>query len=591
MRENHRAPNLAVLGSSFGYDGIAEVVQPDTEPSLTAENASLPVGARRLAAAAATLAVLTAAAAGGDSLAQSPNVAPPATLVPIPSAPALPQAPTLPSAPAPSLPPTPKPPPIPEPPPTPKPAPAPRAPVAPPSPPDKPSLPRIDGGGVVRDRAGAVGQGGGNPAGRSLPTLGSPDPTAVSRSGNALPSTSGPNVTEDALARAGLVAASFPSRSELAKLPPAERRDLIRRAFDAPLRERRLRQLRRTIRQYSGCMRALSQRGRSVLELRAGLFGRDPASRRSIGRRIGASPRTVMRLERSSLRRLIEAGESGLCVGGSAAAAFGETAEGSDPSESARSDRGGGSGGVNAGSPTGDVLADASSGGPTPLLDLGDGDEGPAETLLFFLLALLAVLGPLAVIAIASRRRANVAGAPTHSDPRQRPLLFLDVDGVIVIDPRSDGAPPGRIATSPLGLSYVPDRAGALIRELASRFDLVWATGWGHHANVGLTDRLGLPEHLPVVTFGRNVRFGSSKWKIKAVREYAGNRPAAWLDDNFVARHEHWAAYRSAPTLLVRVDSRVGLTPEQVRRLTQWADDLAQSQAARPNADRRLRAG
>jgi len=290
------------------------------------------------------------------------------------------------------------------------------------------------------------------------------------------------------------------------------------------------------------------------------------------------------------MRRLIDAGDRGLCVGGSAATAFGGLAEDSD-GPAALVPRGSDSGGgVTTLAPAGDVLADAHSGGsPSPFLDLGDGEQGPAETLLFFLAALLAVLGPLAAIAIATRRRADDAATPLR-DAGERPLLFLDVDGVIVLDPFSDGVPPGRIRASPVGLSYVPDRAGALVRKLATRFDIVWATGWGHRANAGLSDRLELAEQLPVLTFGKKARFGSSKWKIKPVKEYAGNRPAAWLDDNFVARHERWAAHRTAPTLLVRVDSRVGLTPEQVERLLDWADGLARSQAAQPNGDRRLRA-
>jgi hypothetical protein len=540
---------------------------------LKAQNASVPVGVRRVAATVTALAVVTAVATAGDSLAQSPSVstpsvsvgagevridqhalsiapptlalAPPVAPLPAPPAPALPQAPKLPSTPVLQQ-------------------------------PDEPSLPRVDVG-IVRDSAGAVDGVGDDPAGESLRPLGPLDQKTLSRSGAAvLPPTGGASGGASTLGQAGLVAASLPGRSELAKLPPAQRRELIRRAFDTQLRERRLQQLRMTIQRYRGCLRALSYRGRRVLELRAGLRGGAPASRRAIGRRIGASPRTVVRLERSSLRHLIDAGERGLCVGGSAATAFDDLADGSEGPGATLSGRGGGGDP----SPAGEVLADAHSSDPSPLIDLGDGDEGPAETLLFFLAALLAVLGPLAAIAIASRRRAGDAATP-YRDAGEQPLLFLDVDGVIVLDPFSDGVPPGRIRASPAGLSYVPDRAGALVRELATRFDIVWATGWGHHANTGLSDPLELAEQLPVLPFGKKARFGSSKWKIKPVKDYAGNRPVAWLDDNFVARHERWAAHRPVPTLLVRVDSRVGLTPDHVERLIRWADGLPLSQAAK----------
>jgi hypothetical protein len=564
---------------------------------LTAESASLPVGARRIAAAVATLAVLTAVTTGSDSLAQSPNLSTPSvslgaggvrvdsralSLVPTapvsppaqaPSAPALPSVPKLPSAPA--LPPPPT---------------LPSAPTAPATPVEPPSLPRIDIGDSARDPAGAVDEASGEPVGESLRLPGALDPNTVSRSGAAaLQPTSGSSAGASTPGQAGLIAATtLPSRSELAKLPPAERRKLIRRAFDEPLSERRLRQLRMTIRRYSGCLRALPYRGRNVLQLRAGLLGGDPASRRAIGRRIGASPRAVAGLERSSLRRLIDAGERGLCVGGSAATAFGGPAGGSGAlvGMSSGDDQGGGTNRV---SPTGEVLADVHGGGPG--IDLGDGEEGPAETLLFFLLALLAVLGPLAAIAIASRRRA-AHGAALGRAAGERPLLFLDVDGVLVLDALLAGIPSDWTRVSSLGLSYIPDRTEALVCKLATRFDLVWATGWEHRANTTLLRPLGLSEDLPVLTFGNKARFGSSKWKIKPVKAYAGNRPAAWLDDNFVASHERWAAHRYAPTLLVPVDSRVGLTADHVERLLQWADRLAPSRVAEPAAnERRLRAG
>jgi hypothetical protein len=153
---------------------------------------------------------------------------------------------------------------------------------------------------------------------------------------------------------------------------------------------------------------------------------------------------------------------------------------------------------------------------------------------------------------------------------------------VIALDPRAEGIPPGRVHATRLGLWYLPDRVGELIRELSSRFDLVWATGWEQHANEDLLGPLGLDRALPVVTFGRKARFGSSKWKIGPVTSYSSHRAAAWLDDNFVARHERWAAHRSQPTLLVPVDANTGLTREHVERLLRWADRVAPRPARRP---------
>lgn len=334
----------------------------------------------------------------------------------------------------------------------------------------------------------------------------------------------------------------------------------------------------------------LSDRGRRTLQLRAGLLGGPPVSRRVIARRIGASPTDVLRLERSSLRRLISAGRDGGCDGGAEAAAGG-TADGSGEWSAPSSGEGGGSGsrssdgsGESGAPEAGEVLADFHEGGPGLALD--DGKETTTETLLFFLLTLLALLGPLAAIAFVMQRRAAGGGAAAQAE--KRPLLFLDVDGVIALDLFSKGLPPGEMRDSPLGLIYLPDRSGELVRELAKRFDLVWATGWEHHANSGLADALGLREELPVITFGKKARAGSAEWKLKRVSSYAGGRPAAWLDDNFAGRHERWAAHRSAPTLLVRVDPRGGLAPDHVERLLRWADRVEAARTA--NGGRQARA-
>ncbi|HEX2071064.1 MAG TPA: HAD domain-containing protein [Thermoleophilaceae bacterium] len=337
----------------------------------------------------------------------------------------------------------------------------------------------------------------------------------------------------------------------------------------------------------------LPDRGRRTLQLRAGLLGGKPASRRTIARQIGISPTGVLALERSSLRRLVSAGQDGGCDGGAGAAvaggASGSSGEWNAPSsgegvgsDSESSDAKGESGAPE----TGEVLADFHEGGSGLVLD--DGKETTTETLLFFLLTLLALLGPLAAIAFVMQRRAAANGAAVQAD--ERPLLFLDVDGVIALDLFSKGLPPGEMRDSPLGLIYLPHRSGELVRELAKRFDVVWATGWEHHANTGLAKPLGLPEELPVLTFGKKARAGSSDWKLKRVNSYAGGRPAAWLDDNFASRHERWAAHRSEPTLLVRVDPHTGLAPDHVERLLRWADRLEAAQAAKANGQHQTRA-
>jgi hypothetical protein len=570
-------------------------VHYDPETSLKAGTGSHGAAARRLAAATAVaLAVAVAVALlESDSQARSLGVQTPSVTVVAPGASvnvpslgvALPATPVGP--PQVTLPPVQvKPPPAPvklpsvqvKPPPAPVKLPSP--PVKSPAPPVKLPSPSVKSPALpVKSPAAAPGKG-------SLPAASPTSPgSALSRSATgATPAPSGSAASPLSEAIPGMT--RLPSRSELAKLPPAQRRKLLRLAFDSPLRKQRLQQLRRVIGEHRGCLGALPDRGRRALELRAGLFGEEPASRRAIARRLGTSPSGALRLERTSLRRLVSADQRGLCAGGGAAAtALGGLAGGSDGSTATPSSPGGGGG---SDAPTGQVLADVHAGGPG--IDLDDGEVGAAETLLFFLLTLLALLGPLVAIATVSRRRAGDRAA-TPAAAGERPLLFLDVDGVIALDPAAGDLPAGRLRASPFGLSYVPDRAGALVRELATRFDIVWATGWEQRANAELSSPLGLREELPVLTFGKKARSGTSTWKIKGVADYAGNRPAAWLDDNFVGRHERWAAHRAEPTLLVRVDHRAGLAPEHVARLLRWADRLAPSHAGRkPDRQRRLRA-
>ena len=164
----------------------------------------------------------------------------------------------------------------------------------------------------------------------------------------------------------------------------------------------------------------------------------------------------------------------------------------------------------------------------------------------------------------------------------ERPLLFLDVDGVLALSPLAPSPPPGNVHYFGIGALYVPDRAGELVRELERHFELVWATGWEHRANQSLRLLLGLTEELPVISFGGKARFGSSDWKTKAISRYAGNRPAAWLDDNFDPSHEEWAERRKAPTLLIPVDTGSGLAEEHVASLIEWADDVQRPAELRP---------
>lgn len=161
------------------------------------------------------------------------------------------------------------------------------------------------------------------------------------------------------------------------------------------------------------------------------------------------------------------------------------------------------------------------------------------------------------------------------TDP-QRPILFVDVDGVISLFGFSSGSePPGRFHWVDGIAHFISDEAGARLRRLAEAFDLVWATGWEEKANEYLPLLLDLPEvELPFLTFDGRAVFGSAHWKLGAIEEYAGERPAAWIDDSLDERCTAWADGRTAPTFLIETDSATGITDAHVEQLLAWASSL-----------------
>ena len=155
----------------------------------------------------------------------------------------------------------------------------------------------------------------------------------------------------------------------------------------------------------------------------------------------------------------------------------------------------------------------------------------------------------------------------------QKPILFLDVDGVIsLFGFPSGGPPPGQFHWVDGIAHCISDDAGACLRRLAGSFELVWATGWEEKANEYLPLLLDLPDdELPVLTFDGRAVFGTAHWKLEAIDEYAGDRPAAWIDDSLDERCTTWAEGRPAPTLLIETDAPSGITDEHVERLLNWA--------------------
>src|SRR3954451_4436848 len=171
--------------------------------------------------------------------------------------------------------------------------------------------------------------------------------------------------------------------------------------------------------------------------------------------------------------------------------------------------------------------------------------------------------------------------APSTPD---KPILFVDVDGVISLFGFAPTASelPGRFHWIDGVAHCIPDVVGQRVSRLAERFDLVWATGWEEKANEYLPFILGLSGELPCLMFQGRAVFGSAHWKLDAIDEYAGERPAAWIDDNLDDACRMWAAGREAPTLLIETRSATGMTDEHVEELLTWADGVSAAHAEDP---------
>lgn len=144
-----------------------------------------------------------------------------------------------------------------------------------------------------------------------------------------------------------------------------------------------------------------------------------------------------------------------------------------------------------------------------------------------------------------------------------RPVLYLDVDGVLL--PLSNGEwPSERLRVGPFYV-HVPTDLRTLVPKLHDAFEIVWATSWNEEANREVAPLVGLPE-LPALDVTAHYR------KLELVSRHAGEeRTIAWVDDRLEPAAWSWASARSGRSLLIRPQSRRGLTPEHVVELLAFA--------------------
>jgi len=157
-----------------------------------------------------------------------------------------------------------------------------------------------------------------------------------------------------------------------------------------------------------------------------------------------------------------------------------------------------------------------------------------------------------------------------------RPLLLIDVDGVISLFGFDPARPPdGKFQTVDGIAHFLSAQAARHLLELSRVFEPVWCTGWEEKANEYLPHALGLPGPWPYLEFAGPAVSGSGHWKLEAVERCAGTRPLAWIDDGHDERTQAWAEARPAPTLLILTEPQTGLTAQQCAALLDWAQGLA----------------
>lgn len=175
-------------------------------------------------------------------------------------------------------------------------------------------------------------------------------------------------------------------------------------------------------------------------------------------------------------------------------------------------------------------------------------------------------------------RASGEPAAATRASAASRPVLMVDIDGVISLFGGPGTGPDGPRAGSFHSIDGIPHflsaDAAAHLLELAILFDLVWASGWEEKADEHLPRLMGLPSGLPHLSFERSVGRANAHWKLEAIERHAEGRALAWVDDALNDACRQWARDRGAPTLLVETDPRRGLTGREADELRRWALSL-----------------
>ncbi|TDC56420.1 hypothetical protein E1281_07485 [Actinomadura sp. KC345] len=171
----------------------------------------------------------------------------------------------------------------------------------------------------------------------------------------------------------------------------------------------------------------------------------------------------------------------------------------------------------------------------------------------------------------------RLGNTPRPGTRKTRPLLYLDVDGVL--NPEAPLAGFTEHTVGRLTIRINPDH-GTWLRDLSVHYDLVWATTWEEHANQHIGPLLDLPP-LPHVAISNYVAQAGDprtpllqlprmrKWA--PILRHAEGRPFAWVDDVIPLTIRRQALPHRRALRLISVRPEDGLTRRHVDMLHRWA--------------------
>jgi len=164
---------------------------------------------------------------------------------------------------------------------------------------------------------------------------------------------------------------------------------------------------------------------------------------------------------------------------------------------------------------------------------------------------------------------------------REKPVLFVDIDGVISLWGMDSNARPDGVLHNVDGvMHFLSAASGIHLLALSGAFELVWCSGWEEKADEYLPRVLDLPIRPPFLSFDRNPGRGLGHWKLAAIDDFAGpDRALAWIDDAHNDACHDWAQRRPAPTLLVATTPATGLLQAHVTQLLAWSEAIAEGGA------------